>query len=290
MIRISALSISRPVQEQLHRLRNGQSDAHVLAVFERACHLVTGDGDVIALVLPQIGDGPLNVVVDGAAGSFARIEPGASVTVDGTQLNVVKLRVGLEQATVWEPVPDWHTLRGQRAEMASRLPFLRTLCLRHAPADSFLMLLEDFSPSDAFAAFPAAREAAETWYKGWPNDVEQIREGAVRLAGLGGGLTPAGDDFLTGAMLWTWVAHSTPVSFCRILVEAAAPRTTALSAAFLRAAARGECSAPWHVLLTALGDGDEAKITMAAREILACGATSGADSLAGFLHLVLWRR
>ena len=67
-------SISSPVKE---RLQKSQFSAQVMAVFERACNLVTPDGDVIALVTPHIGKGPLNIVVDGSTGRFAPIDPGA---------------------------------------------------------------------------------------------------------------------------------------------------------------------------------------------------------------------
>jgi len=174
----------------------------------------------------------------------------------------------------------------------SRLPLLHALCLRHAPAGSLMALLETPLPGDvpARAILSTAQEAAEALREGWGSDRERLQEGAAGLAGLGGGLTPAGDDFLTGVMLWAWLAHPTPASPCRTIVEVAAPRTTTLSAAFLQAAGRGECSAAWHALLAALSEGlneedeeQEAKITVAVQEVLAHGATSGADGLAGFL-------
>jgi len=133
-----------------------------------------------------------------------------------------------------------------------------------------------------------AQAAVQTLRKGWDGDLEQLGVGAVGLAGLGGGLTPAGDDFLVGAMVGAWLGHPAPGHLCRVLVEAAAPRTTTLSAAFLGVAARGECSAPWHALLTALSTGRESDIETALQEVLAHGATSGADTLAGFLYLI-WR-
>ena len=68
------------------------------------------------------------------------------------------------------------------------------------------------------------------------------------------------------------------------LTKAAVPRTTTLAAALLQAAAQGECSAPWHALLAALDMGPETEITAVVHTILAQGATSGADSLAGFLY------
>jgi hypothetical protein len=284
-----ARSISRPAKERLRQLAAGRSDVRVLAVFERACDLVAPDGSVVALVLPEIGDGPLNIVVDGAAGIFDGVEPGMPVTVEETRLETGGLRVDLEQATVWEPRPDWQTLRNRRTSIASRLPLLRTLCLRadtvrhHAPTGSLLVLLKD-SPLPAGAVLSTARSAAEALRGGLTGNVEQLRQGAVGLAGLGSGLTPAGDDFLIGVMLWGWLAHPAPSLFCRTLANAAVPRTTTLSAAFLQAAAQGECSAPWHALLAALDGEPDTKIVAAVQDLFAHGATSGADSLAGFLY------
>jgi len=281
-----ARSISRPVRERLHRLHECQSAARVLAVFEHACDLITHDDDVVALVVPQIGDGPLNIVVDGAASLFARVNPGAPVTLEGERLWVGGLRVDLRRAAMWEPRPDWDALRARRAAIVSRLPLLRAFCLRHAPAGSLLALLGALPPGDApvEAILSTAQEAAEALREGWGGDLERLQEGTAGLAGLGSGLTPAGDDFLTGAMFWTWLAHPIPDSLCRALIEVAVPRTTTLSAAFLRAAARGECNGPWHALLAALSEGAEAKITTVVQQVLAHGATSGADTLAGFLY------
>ena len=283
---IVARSISRPVRERLH---GGRFDARVLAVFEHACDLVAHDSDVVALVTSQVGDGPLNIVVNGGVGLFAQVDLDAPVALEcrgwvtPSLLCVGGLEVGLEQAAVWEPRPDWEALRSRRGAIVSRLPLLRTLCLSCALAGSLLALLETPQPDDA-PVLSAAREAAESLRLGWEGDLERLREGAAGLAGLGSGLTPAGDDFLTGAMLWAHLTHPTPAPLCRALVEVAAPRTTTLSAAFLRAAGRGECGAAWHALLAALSAGAEAEIAAAAREVLAHGATSGADSLAGFLY------
>jgi hypothetical protein len=282
-----ARSISRPVRE---RLRQGRFVARVLAVFERACDLVTHDGDVVALVTPQIGDGPLNIVVDDRAGRFTGVAPDAPVTLNEQRLRVGGLGVDLGEATAWEPRPDWEALHARRTTISSCLPLLRTLCLRHASASALLALLGAPPPDDALtgAILSTVQKAAEALREGWEGDLERLQEGGVGLAGLGGGLTPAGDDFLTGAMLWAHLAHPNPDLLCRALLQVAVPRTTTLSAAFLRAAARGECSASWHRLLAALSEGREIKIGAALQEILAHGATSGADGLIGFLCASRW--
>jgi hypothetical protein len=244
-----------------------------------------GRRPVIALVTPEIGDGPLNIVLDGNGWNLGTIEAGTPARTDGERLRVGGLVVDLGQAEVWEPRPDWAALRRRHAAIGARVPALRAVSLGHAPEGSLLALLDGGSSEDAprEAILAAARSAVDALEAGWAGDLARLPEGAARLAGLGGGLTPGGDDFLCGAMLWAWLAHPEPRSFCGAIVETAAPRTTTLSAAFLQAAAQGECSAAWHALLNALAQGDDSGVSRAALDVLAHGATSGADALAGFL-------
>lgn len=281
VVTLFAQSLSLTVAAQL---RAGPQSGRVLTVSARACNLLAGD-EVVALVTPDVGDGPLNVVVAGEAGLFAALEPGAAAALTAEGIAVGSLRVGLAGAVVWEPRPDWPALRARHATIAQRLPLLRA-ALRAAPAGSLLALLD---PS--MGALPAAiervgRRALAALQAGWAGDMARLREGAAALAGLGGGLTPAGDDFLCGWMLGAWLAHPHPEALCRAVVEESAGRTTALAAALLRAAARGECGAAWHGLFDALGARHAvplADIERAAAAVLAHGATSGADGLAGML-------
>ncbi len=285
--RAAARSISRPIREGLWQ--SPSPALHVLAVFERACDLV-GAGEegrrrVIGLVAPEIGDGPLNVVLDQGGWDFTAVEPGTRARIDGGQLQVGSLEVDLRQAEVWEPRPDWAALRKHRAAIAGRLPALRALTLAHVQTGMLLALLDAVSREDSprEAILAAARPAVRALKAGWGGDVARLREGAAQLAGLGSGLTPAGDDFLCGSMLWAWVAHPRPGSFCRAMAASAASRTTTLSAALLWAAAHGECSAAWHVLLKMLAHPDDVGFSTATKDVLAHGASSGADALAGFL-------
>jgi hypothetical protein len=127
-------------------------------------------------------------------------------------------------------------------------------------------------------------------------DQAQIIQAAHQLAGLGPGLTPAGDDFLIGLMAALTLSQPilaqnlTSAAACTLIGNTAAQRTTRLSAQWLQAAARGEFGAAWHQLANALEKADQGQIEPAIRRILASGATSGADALRGFgmgltLHL-----
>jgi hypothetical protein len=258
-----------------------------------------GDGDLGILVLAEIGDGPLNIVVNGKPGAFSEVEVGSPARLVARRLVIGSLEVTLDGSAVWEPRPDWKRLRTCCEAVQACVSLLRTLALRHAPEGSLLGTffepdIRHSSPGTSVeASSAAALEAAEDLRKGWLGNLIPLQRGACRLAGLGGGLTPAGDDFLCGVMLWAWLAHPGPLSFCRLLLEVASGRTTALSAAFLRAAARGECSAAWHRLLAALagwqrGQPEAAaleRLELAVRHVLSFGNTSGGDTLAGFLWM-----
>jgi hypothetical protein len=298
---LQALSISRPVSERLSQA-GPVLFASVLAVFDRACHLVTPGGDAIALVLPHIGDGPLNIVIEGQAHAFSAVERGTSASLQDRHLCLGDLSIALDGAAVWEPCPDWSALRVHRAAITGHLPLLHALALEQAPAGSLLHLTAQKREAGCQPAPPMTADgftqalastlsqATVSLTAGWRGDHTNLVAGAAQLAGLGTGLTPAGDDFLAGLMTWAWLAHPTPRSFCRALLDATAPRTTVLSAAFLQAAAGGECSIAWHRLLAGLSDtqktlGVPEALRVSLQGVLSHGHTSGADMLAGFLSL-----
>jgi hypothetical protein len=262
-------------------LRQEPFAARVLATFDHACDLVTPDGDVIAVVALQIGDGPLNIVVHGKPGDFPVLQPGTAARLREANLQIGNIQIILAGATVWEPCPDWNVLCARRASIERNLHTLSSVGVRLAAPASWLAGQDVISPY----AQPMIQTALGSLRAGWQGDLAQLRQGTIQLTGLGSGLTPAGDDFLVGVMLWAWLAHPTPHSFCHVIMEAAAPRTTTLSAAFLRAAARGECDATWHQLLAVLGTATDGELTPAIQAVLAHGATSGADALAGFLWM-----
>jgi hypothetical protein len=111
-------------------------------------------------------------------------------------------------------------------------------------------------------------------------DAAECRCAAIALLGLGPGLTPSGDDVLVGwvAALWasTREARRLVQEVRAELLAAAAERTTALSGAFLSAALAGAIAEPLHRFVRRPGP-------VSVDGLLQVGATSGADSLAGYL-------
>jgi hypothetical protein len=280
-----AVSVSRRVWDLLPE---APVCGTILGAFDRACILLLSEGSVVVLVLPEVGDGPLNVVMADGSGALTHLQPGLQVRLEARWLHVGGLQVSLSRATVWEPRPNWERLRSGLDSTKTLLSLVRTFGLRSASGDSLLAMRGggEGSPVPGQSALcSVVQAAAESLRAGWAGNEDSLRAAAAQLAGLGRGLTPAGDDFLLGVMLRAWLSHPMPRRFCQMLSEAAIPRTTALSAALLRAAAAGECAAPWHDLLGVLVRGSETELEKAVGNVLSYGHSSGADALAGFLEM-----
>ena len=119
--------------------------------------------------------------------------------------------------------------------------------------------------------------------------MDVCRGAARNLAGLGSGLTPSGDDFMIGALYALWAtrkpAQIAPLS--EAILASAVPHTVPLSAAWLRAAARGEAGQLWHALVETLAaPSRQDELAVVARAIIRVGHTSGADALTGFIRLL----
>ena len=98
--------------------------------------------------------------------------------------------------------------------------------------------------------------------------------GAVtQLAGLGEGLTPAGDDVLAGYAAWRW-AQGDPVAL-------PAQRCAPLGREYLRCAERGELAQPAALVLEAIRAGEPRLAARRARLLAGWGASSGAALLWG---------
>jgi Protein of unknown function (DUF2877) len=120
------------------------------------------------------------------------------------------------------------------------------------------------------------------------NDLETFKTAALRVLGLGNGLTPSGDDFIGG--IFFALAHAPRPSWIEKLPavklqihNAAKASTNVISAALLDDMMAGCSYSVLHDVLIALHSKDENTISTACQKLLMLGASSGADMLAGLL-------
>ncbi len=267
----------------------------VLSVFARACNLVNDQSEIVALVSQRVGNGPLNIVLEGDGFLPKGLDVGLPVKGNRCGIRIGEaLVVSLAGAEVWEPWLQWEKLNAERPGAEANLAVLHDHLITQAPAESLA------SPLAAGAAGGRSvestyRKVAQRAIEGLlaalqVGDRQGIAAGAGALAGLGPGLTPAGDDFLLGLMagLRTWPQclpgkRLSVEEACQAIYGVAAAKTNLLSMALLRSAREGMFSQAWHELLAALRQGKAGEVRRAADRILDLGGTSGADALCGLL-------
>lgn len=267
---MDALFFTRKVSDWLATTQHGA----VLHIFERACNLVNEHNKVLSIVMPEIGRGPFNLVLDGQIKFTSQIELVAPIfkrhmggTDAATELHIGNLSIQTGPGKLWDARPDWKTLHANRESILHRVTDLSPYGspTRHQPT---ILQFSNSLPSSLALA-----------------DLSSSLAAAKRFAGLGPGLTPAGDDYMMGALYAVWILHPHTVAsrIAREIAAAAAPRTTSLSGAWLRAAGDGEAGVAWHTFLDTLCYGERSAIDLQISNILSIGATSGADALAGFM-------
>jgi hypothetical protein len=258
---INALSLAPQVNNWLANTRQPR----ILHVFDRACNLLNERREVLSIVTPQIGNGPFNLVLeeDILFSEYLTIE--SSISIPGDQPTLGDLHINTADAKLWFPRPDWVSLHAQKA---AALRQITSLAVPAYPSVLSPALLSTLCAS----IFTADTLGSLTI--------------TSKVAGLGIGLTPAGDDFVIGAIYAAWIIHPSEIAetLVKEVAETAAPLTTSLSAAWLRSAGQGEVGILWHQFFEALISSNPVQVQNAMHRILATGETSGADAWAGFFH------
>jgi hypothetical protein len=291
----------------------------VHSVFRRAANLWIPPDALLAITGPRLPRVPNGIVVDdsGRSRSEGFLGLRADMTVRAghgfVDIPAAGLHIDTAGAPRWDPRSQFPSQFLAAAGLKRNLDQLAWLIYRDAGGKpwSFASLLD---PSAHHAqetralsqgeeaqrallarrARPAVAALLAAVKKGEP---DRIAAAAQRLAGLGRGLTPSGDDFLIGVCGALVLADSMlPVSpnaarpgapSCRDLawaIAAAADQTTMLSAVWLRHAARAEFSSELGCVLVTLAGGSAAKLGAAVIELLAVGELSGLDTATGLLY------
>ncbi len=247
----------------------------MLHLFDAVINLIDAKGEIVSIVQPQIEAGPFSIVVAEERPFPTFITAHTSVSKTTNRLTIGALQIDCRQAALWQSVPNWQQLHARQADWLVVLPEMETAVTNHFNS------LSNFGPANFNAQFQTA--VAEMHTIRLATNPAAWQTAVTKLAGLGPGFTPAGDDFLVGFLFGLWATRPKEEveQLAKMVVETAVPRTTKLSAAWLQAAGRGEAWLPWHELVDALGASHNWQTPV--QRILHQGATSGVAALLGFI-------
>lgn len=281
----------------------------VLHVFPQACNLINDEGEILSLVGDGVGKTPFSVVIatenrpDWGAGGFQGwIDSASEVSFEGNAVILSGHPIQIGSAEVWDPKIKFEGLPKIRDSLSGYLPQMMAMLNAPAFSETCAGIIRYLVP-ERFDRLTLNREAIEDRFlaaiiqparslcRGLvEEDLTLSQESARKLAGLGKGLTPAGDDLIMGVLLgYQFVRPKNRSSqFLAGIVKGLEGRTNPLSMAFLRSACRGEASVAWHTLYEGLTIGSFEQIRGAYCRILQTGHSSGSDAFTGFIAMIAW--
>jgi hypothetical protein len=227
---------------------------------------------LVALVTTAVGNGPFHIVVSALPPATP---PSTTLRLGSGALHLGPWRlVTVPGAPLWSPAACW----AETAVSGAQFARLRARFGARQPTATSQPTAESSTARRLLSGLGELLRALDQ------GEDSAVAAAAAALAGLGPGLTPAGDDILAGVMLALYAAHHDDASrLAGVIYAAVAPHTTLLSRAFLAAASRGEMTQSWHDLLGALTGDHVAELDAATERVLAFGASSGFSMLRGFV-------
>ncbi len=259
----------------------------VLHVFSDVCNLTDGSGNVLSLVTREDALSPFSMLVtspeDKDRDGFRfdeLIDVNSPVKLSRKRTQVGGIRISAKNARIWNPLIERGAIHSDR--VMSYLPMIEEKLRDFALQKSLVELLGKDRLFGIHGLVQSAwldlRKAMEL------GDAKAVSRHAVRLAGLGEGLTPAGDDLLIGIICALWILGDEKADeTIDAIVRQSIPLTTTLSAAWLHAAGRGEFGILWHRFLEAIESESDSDVIFYTRQLANVGHSSGVDALTGFI-------
>ena len=250
--------------------------------------------DRIIYLTPLDYRSPFNLTLAGGDQRFERLEPGDTFTIDSDRLVFPTRRITVltEQAEVWHPslpVPIRSSLQEQHKRASAIAARLRQLDAHKG----YLFLSQpqnEIVIPDQFTVFSAAQEIAASFARG---NRAGFMQASASLIGSGGGLTPSGDDFLAGFLLYqfrcalsTGVRHSSLEEWCAELSGVAFQKTTTISANRLMFTARGWSEDIFLNLIDHLFDPAVPFSDDRVCLLMEIGHSSGVDTFMGIMYAI----
>ena len=236
---------------------------------------LAGSDDAVFMSAPGIGLLPAHIVV--RASDLDRVLDALASEAAAGLRAALTLQLDIDGVRIFRPQLARHA-----ADMAS-------VCARRNIAAVAQWLREASEPLGLGATAAEVLAPGGGWCKSlteFRRDTRSAEQALRALIGRGAGTTPAGDDFVTGALAHAWITTGRDASMVAAmrLLQAELPNlTTATGATYLRAAARGEFGSHLVAWISALPRVAPPRALRLALRVAGHGASSGCDTLAGFV-------
>ncbi|MYA95484.1 MAG: DUF2877 domain-containing protein [Nitrospinae bacterium] len=278
---------------------NAPDEAKIIGVFRRSLYVENTSGRLACVGERSIGPGPLNALCEFSGDmDFTQIVESGSPTKiqDGWMQLGPRMKIDISRSKIWKPEPfpvGWNL-----DFFLHNLPFLVQWIVETGSREGLAPLIAqvvggvEISNGDAFHKISWQGISDFRHWLSYSLNGEgnhEIPAAARRLVGLGPGLTPSGDDFWCGVMIALRAMGCLDIlkKVSGDVLKQAEYRTNKISRAHLECAAEGQGTQALHEAISAMGVADEARLSSALYELDKIGYSSGWDSLAGVVRVMV---
>jgi hypothetical protein len=245
--------------------------------FEKVVNL-NNEEKIISIVSREIGGGPINIMFSDKVFCNA-----AKVRIEVGSISMGSQKFSLDHSKVYSSGLGLTEIN--RVTFIRGINVLRECIIAKQPHRSIVFLLEENDNSTGISNFDFAvqRRIRSGWEHLQRGDIEG---GTSLLIGSGYGLTPAGDDFLTGYLSGLYLEEryfEKKCSHIRDRIFSWSVKTNLLSRTFIRFAYEGCFYEHSKSLISAVAGGSSKVIERSFEDMLTIGETSGADFMVGLL-------
>lgn len=254
-------------------------------------------GDYILFITEAPYKSPFNLYVPGfdRLMSTLAMNEQFEVTQDGIHFTDSDTRIVTENADVWTPKPPLAITTEQAERQQQAAVLLDQIAGIDAKKGWIFLHTEKGKAVDSTDyAMTRIVDNTRNFMTGFQqNALQRCLEASASLFGLGGGLTPSGDDWLTGFLLYQTRYHqaeNTPSGFLdelsALLQDMAFQKTTTISANRIMAARRGWAEEPFLAVIDTLFESGKAFPQGLTELLVRFGHSSGVDTTLGIAAAV----
>ena len=306
MLTLEATHISSNIKPVLE----GGFTGKVHSVFHRVVNLINGE-TLITVTDETIGDVPssIRILKNGQWGfNEGYIDQGSQVIGKNGKLTFVdnKLEIVYDNAVI---ISSRQALQKKLLNDQAKdriLSQMQTLGDMITPPEGlcplwhFIDAIIKDCPTDISTLSPMAKAgfvAMKTLIKGLRSENEkEFIEGVKKITGLGAGLTPSGDDILTGlsgayALLSDKTSKPEAMVYIKKIPALAQKATNKIAYSYIKGAVDGEITGLLAKYISILTSGPDTQLETVSKALFKIGGTSGAElALGAYIGVVnIWR-
>ncbi|MGX7420522.1 DUF2877 domain-containing protein [Carnobacterium gallinarum] len=268
-------------------IKSGRVRGHLHSVFRNTWNVLLEDDSLLTLATEELDNSSNTLRINGLFNQAPTIPIGTAVYNLDQQLIIGnQVKIQLTQAKEWHPAALYFPKQGEWMHVQENMDKVQSWLLEDAGKGFYL----EGKTATGYERATAELLQIETKKLMMLLAAEEFNAASKqvhRVAGLGPGLTPSGDDFLAGLFFMlagksclnagytSWMTHA--------LFELK-EKTNAISYAALFWATKGVSRERIHLFVQSLlTESDESKLKNQMKAVLKIGSSSGSDILAGIL-------